>query len=104
MRSLERASDQYGRAFEQWIYMELKAYSSYRRLHLPLCFWRSVNGQGPRRAARDPGRAQIQEAPARLARSAATDDRRHRVPAMAGFYRAFVGGTAGAGPQNVRTT
>lgn len=45
MRSLERATDQYGRAFEQWIYMELRACIAYRRLHQSLHFWRSVNGQ-----------------------------------------------------------
>lgn len=43
--SLDRNSDLYGKSFEQWIGMELRAYTSYRRLRKPLCYWRSVNGQ-----------------------------------------------------------
>ena len=43
-RTLERNSNLYGRAFEQFIGMELRAYLSYRRKRLPLSYWRSTNG------------------------------------------------------------
>ncbi len=39
---LDRNSDLYGRSFEQWLAMELRAYLDYRRHHEPLCYWRSV--------------------------------------------------------------
>lgn len=42
-RLLERNSDLYGRSFEQWIGMELRAYLSYRRRHEELGYWRSVS-------------------------------------------------------------
>ncbi len=42
---LDRNSDLYGKAFEHFIGMELKAYLSYRRLPDELSFWRSINGQ-----------------------------------------------------------
>ncbi len=42
---LDRNSDLYGRSFEQWIGMELRAYLSYRRIKKELLFWRSINGQ-----------------------------------------------------------
>jgi uncharacterized protein len=42
-RALDRNSDLWGRAFEQWIWMELRAYLSYRRRSEPLCYWRSVH-------------------------------------------------------------
>ena len=42
-KSLERVSDRYGRAFEQFIWMELRAYLSYHSILEPLTFWRSVN-------------------------------------------------------------
>ncbi|MDR0311623.1 MAG: ATP-binding protein [Acidobacteriota bacterium] len=42
---LERNSNLFGKSFEQWIAMELRAYLSYRRAQTPLCYWRSVNGQ-----------------------------------------------------------
>ncbi len=42
---VDRNSDLYGRSFEQWVGLEIRAYISYRRLKLPLMFWRSVNGQ-----------------------------------------------------------
>lgn len=45
IRTLPPHSDTYGRAFEAWILMELKAYISYRRLHKKLTYWRSVNKQ-----------------------------------------------------------
>ncbi len=44
-RMMERASPQYGRALEQWVFMELRAYLSYRQRDEELTFWRSVNGQ-----------------------------------------------------------
>jgi predicted AAA+ superfamily ATPase len=40
--TLDRNSDLYGRSFEQWIAMELRAYLSYQRKDDELCFWRSV--------------------------------------------------------------
>ncbi|MBW1785377.1 MAG: ATP-binding protein [Deltaproteobacteria bacterium] len=42
--SLDRNSDLYGKSFEQFIAMELRAYLSYRRKKLPLAYWRSKNG------------------------------------------------------------
>jgi predicted AAA+ superfamily ATPase len=42
-QTLDRNSDLYGRSFEQWIAMELKAYLSYRRILEPLSFWRSTH-------------------------------------------------------------
>jgi predicted AAA+ superfamily ATPase len=41
---LERASDLYGRAFEHWIALELRAYLSYRRIKQTLSFWRTYQG------------------------------------------------------------
>jgi len=41
---LDRNSDLYGRSFEQWIGMELRAFLSYRRLPLRLAYWRSTHG------------------------------------------------------------
>jgi predicted AAA+ superfamily ATPase len=43
-RSLDRNSDLYGRAFEHWVAVELRAFLSYRRLRQPLGFWRSTHG------------------------------------------------------------
>ena len=40
---LDRNSDLYGRSFEQWLAMELRAYLDYRRVHEPLAYWRSVS-------------------------------------------------------------
>jgi uncharacterized protein len=45
LKSLSRASSNYGTALEQWVFMELRAYLSLRRIDEPLCFWRTVNGQ-----------------------------------------------------------
>lgn len=45
IKSLEPHSNLYGRAFEHFIAMELRAYISYNRRHLPLCYWASKNGQ-----------------------------------------------------------
>lgn len=42
---LERQSDLYGQAFEHFIVMEITAYLNYRRLRLPLTYWRSTHGQ-----------------------------------------------------------
>lgn len=44
-RSLDRNSDIYGRAFEHFIAMELRAYLSYSKKREDLRFWRSINGQ-----------------------------------------------------------
>ncbi len=41
-RTLDRNSDLYGRSFEQWIAMELRAYLGYRRRHEELRYWRST--------------------------------------------------------------
>lgn len=38
-------TDLFGQAFEQFIAMELRAYISYARKKLPLCFWRTSAGQ-----------------------------------------------------------
>lgn len=42
---LSRYSDDFGKAFEHFIYMELRAALSYRRHHSPLLYWRSLNKQ-----------------------------------------------------------
>ena len=42
--TLDRNSDLYGRSFEQFIGMELRAHTSYARTGEPLCFWRSTHG------------------------------------------------------------
>lgn len=41
---LDEQSDLYGRAFEHFIALELRAYISYNRLNLSLNYWRSVQG------------------------------------------------------------
>lgn len=41
--TLDRNSDLYGRSFEQWLGMELRAWLSYARNPLPLTYWRSVS-------------------------------------------------------------
>jgi predicted AAA+ superfamily ATPase len=43
-RALDRNSDLYGRSFEHWIAVELRAFLAYRRLREPLGFWRSTHG------------------------------------------------------------
>ncbi len=43
--SISPHSDDYGKAFEHFIYMELRAALSYQRIHAPLLYWRSVNKQ-----------------------------------------------------------
>jgi predicted AAA+ superfamily ATPase len=41
---LDRNSNLYGKSFEQFICMELRAYLSYTRKKIPLAYWRSKNG------------------------------------------------------------
>lgn len=43
--SIERNSSFYGNSFEQFIWMELRAYLSYTRTKLELTYWRSQQGQ-----------------------------------------------------------
>jgi len=43
-QALDRNSNLYGKSFEQFICMELRAYLSYRRKKLPLTYWRSKSG------------------------------------------------------------
>ena len=40
--TLDRNSDLYGRSFEQWLGMELRAYLDYHRRHEPISYWRST--------------------------------------------------------------
>ncbi len=42
--TLPRTSTEFGRAFEHFIAMELRAFLSYRRLKLPLQYWRTRDG------------------------------------------------------------
>ena len=42
--TLDRNSNLYGKSFEQFICMELRAYLGYSRKKLPLTYWRSKNG------------------------------------------------------------
>jgi predicted AAA+ superfamily ATPase len=42
--TLDRNSNLYGKSFEQFICMELRAYLSYTRKKIPLTYWRSKNG------------------------------------------------------------
>jgi predicted AAA+ superfamily ATPase len=42
--TLDRNSNLYGKSFEQFICMELRAYLGYRRKKIPLNYWRSKNG------------------------------------------------------------
>lgn len=43
-KNIEPKSDLFGQAFEHFIALELRAYLSYRRTHLPLSYWRSQQG------------------------------------------------------------
>lgn len=46
VKAIERNSSFYGKAFEQFIWMELRAYLSYQRLrNFALAFWRTKHGQ-----------------------------------------------------------
>lgn len=42
IKTLPKASDLYGRAFEHFIAMELRAYLSYTRTKMALSYWRSL--------------------------------------------------------------
>ena len=42
--TLDRNSNLYGKSFEQFICMELRAYLSYNRKKIPLTYWKSKNG------------------------------------------------------------
>lgn len=42
--TLDRNSNLYGKSFEQFIGMELRAYLSYKRKKIPLTYWRSKSG------------------------------------------------------------
>ena len=44
MKTLERNSDIFGNFLETWLVNEVRAYISYRRLHLPLHYWRTTAG------------------------------------------------------------
>jgi len=44
-KTLDRNSDLYGKSFEQFIGMEIRAWLSYRRIKSPLSYWRSTQGQ-----------------------------------------------------------
>jgi predicted AAA+ superfamily ATPase len=41
--ALDRNSDLYGKSFEQWVGMELRAYLGYRRRDDALAYWRSIH-------------------------------------------------------------
>jgi len=43
-RSLDRNSDLYGKSFELFIGMEIRAYLNYSRTKVPLTYWRSTHG------------------------------------------------------------
>ena len=43
-QTLDRNSDLYGKSFEQFIGMEIRAHLNYCRLKLPLAYWRSTHG------------------------------------------------------------
>ena len=43
-QTLDRNSDLYGKSFEQFIGMEIRAYLSYKRRKLQLSYWRSTHG------------------------------------------------------------
>lgn len=45
IKTLPPASDLYGQAFEHFIAHELRAYISYKRLHLPLNYWATKHGE-----------------------------------------------------------
>ncbi len=42
--NLDRNSNLYGKSFEQFIGMEIRAFLSYKRIKLPLTYWRSTHG------------------------------------------------------------
>lgn len=45
IKQIPPQSDLYGKAFEHFIALELRAYLSYRRKHLSLSYWQAQNGQ-----------------------------------------------------------
>jgi predicted AAA+ superfamily ATPase len=45
VKYIPKQSDLYGKTFEHFIALELRAYLSYRRKHVPLCYWQAKNGQ-----------------------------------------------------------
>lgn len=45
IRSIPKQSDLYGKSFEHFIAVELRAYISYQRKHLNLSYWQAKNGQ-----------------------------------------------------------
>ena len=44
IHAIPEQTDLFGQAFEHFIAMELRAYISYFRKKLPLCFWRTSDG------------------------------------------------------------
>ncbi|OGT57488.1 MAG: ATPase [Gammaproteobacteria bacterium RIFCSPHIGHO2_12_FULL_42_10] len=44
-KTIDRNSDLYGRSFEHWVALELRAYLSYRRFDQSLCYWRTTHQQ-----------------------------------------------------------
>ena len=44
IQSIANQTDLFGQAFEHFIAMELRAYISYFRKKLPVCFWRTIEG------------------------------------------------------------
>lgn len=44
IKNIDPHSDLFGKAFEQFIAMELRAYISYNRKHIPLSYWSSKHG------------------------------------------------------------
>lgn len=45
VKQIPKQSDLYGKAFEHFIALELRAYLNYRRKHMSLCYWQAKNGQ-----------------------------------------------------------
>ena len=43
--NIDRNSAEFGKSFEHFIAMELRAWLSYRRIHKDLCYWRTQSGQ-----------------------------------------------------------
>ena len=43
--NIKEGTAEFGRAFEHFIFNEIKAYLQYNEDHRPLCFWRSKNHQ-----------------------------------------------------------
>lgn len=45
VQHIPQQSDLFGQVFEHFIALELRAYLSYRRKHVPFCYWQAKNGQ-----------------------------------------------------------